>query len=277
MFKPPKKTDHSLDGIVDLLDAALKSSRDAEPRRKYLGASIMGDDCGRKIAYQWHGRKPDFPGRLFRIFDMGHFGEEYLASYFRMAGFTMVTHKEDGKQISFADANGLIKGHCDGVFTAGPDVIPYPALWECKMVNDNQFGQFKSKGVKRWKPTYYGQCQLYMAHFDLKQTLFTVMNKNDSEIHLEMVPFNQADAQNISDRGFKIIESQRPTDFPRISDRKEDFRCKWCDFKEECWSDDTQPLNTNPKIDPPSWLKLDKHSDISKPKTPPSESNSMTL
>ena len=37
------------------VDVALLEAREAEPPRHYLGASVLGDLCARRVAYAWRG------------------------------------------------------------------------------------------------------------------------------------------------------------------------------------------------------------------------------
>src|SRR5690348_9863869 len=84
--------------LVKLLDTSYKILKDAEPRRTYLGASIIGHHCERSLAYQFHGTPRDegkgFSGQIYRVFDMGHDGEARMALYLRTAGFKLLTEKE---------------------------------------------------------------------------------------------------------------------------------------------------------------------------------------
>ena len=63
--------------------------------------------------------------------------------------------------------------------------------------------------------------------------LFTVMNKDTSEIYYELVPFDKELAQRTSDRGVEILQATKAKEMlPRIAANKDYFACKWCEFKE---------------------------------------------
>lgn len=252
MFEQPKNIEVN-DVIVPLLDESLKKERDAEPPREYLGASIIGDKCERKLAFGFHGYPSEFSGRTYRIFEMGDAVEEMMVRYLRLAGFTLKTHNKDGNQIGFIDAGGLIRGHCDGFILNGPEVpgLEYAANFECKGLKASSWKKVRKVGLREYSDTYFGQSQLYMGHFDLKQTLFTAYNKDTSEVHFEIVDFNRRDAQDASDRGLRVIQTKNPFEAPRVASRPEDFRCKFCDFAKECW-EDRKPEKTTAT---PAWLK----------------------
>ena len=68
--------------------------------------------------------------------------------------------------------------------------------------------------------------------------LFTVINKNTSEIFYELVPFNQDLAQYASDRAVDILKATKQNEMlPRIAQNRDVFDCKWCQFADTCWSD----------------------------------------
>lgn len=245
------------------IDAAMEAANKAQTPRNYLGGSRLGEECLRKLGYEFHhtpkdeGR--DFTGNTLRIFDMGHDGEERMAAYIRLAGFTLLTERPDGKQFGFAvawdEARGCHKigGHCDGVLTAGPErlgdfTLTYPALWECKYLGDKGWKDTLRKGLKVSKPIYYAQVQIYMAYLGLEANpgLFTAVNRNTGEIYAELVPFDALAAQTASDRGARVVSAMSPDELPRIGKDQTDFRCKWCDYAARCWEEKQAPATAAP-------------------------------
>lgn len=243
--------------MQDLIDAAMEARNQAETPRNYLGASRLGEECERKLGYEFHHAPKDegknFKGKTLRIFDMGHDGETRMAEYLRLAGFTLLTERPDGRQFGFAVGwdevaqRYKISGHCDGVITAwtgqGEAPMAFPALWENKALGNKSWKDTVAKGVKKSKPVYYVQMQLYMAYLDLAANpgLFTAVNRDTGEIYSELVPFVAADAQAASDRGARVVSAFSPDELPRVAKDATDFRCKFCDFAERCWSQSAQP------------------------------------
>ena len=251
--------------LNDLVDAAVKAKRDADPPRPYLGGSRLGEECLRRLGYEWHnlraGKKEFFSGRLYRIFARGNDCEKRVAADLRAAGFKLETAHADGEQFGFAVARDpdsgkpRIAGHMDGFLIDGPPSLGgvplvYPGLWECKGINNKSFGKFMSKAVKKTSPTYYGQMQIYMAYANLKWSLFTAENQDTCEIYAEIVPFVLSDAQATSDKGVRVVSSSKPDELPRCTSDPTDFRCSWCPYKETCWA---VPESTGP-AQKPSWL-----------------------
>ena len=112
-------------------------------------------------------------------------------------------------------------------------------LWECKSANDKKFREFQIKGVTLANPVYAAQVALYQAYMELTDNpcLFTVLNKNTSEIYYEFIPFNKALAQDISDKAVTILEATKANELlPRVAQSRDYFACKYCEFQDTCWS-----------------------------------------
>ena len=227
-----------------LIDEAMIAENKAQTPRSYLGASRLGEECERKLGYEFHRAHKDdgkdFGGRTHRTSDRGHRGEDAMAARLRLAGFSLVTERQDGGQIGFETAGGLVAGHIDGVVTNAPYAagIATPALWENKVLGEKSFNDLVKKGVRASKPVYFAQMQLYMAYLDLSEHpgLFTAENGNTGEIYAEKVPFDQASAQEASDRGARVVASNDPEELPRCASKPTDFRCKMCDYPARCWA-----------------------------------------
>jgi len=248
--------------VVALLGDAMIAKRAKQESRQYLGASMWGDPCDRKLGFMYHKAKPDadFKPEILRIFDMGHDGESRMAEYIKAAGFKLLTADEDGKQFGFSAAGGKLKGHIDGVILAGPDCvkIAWPALWENKALNDKGWRESVAKGIKEAKPLYYAQAQVYMAYMELQVCVFTIQNRNTGEVHAEIIPFDARAAQDASDRAVRVVSSASPAELNRIARESTDFRCKFCDFRTTCWTPQLPPVHEGPfniNYNQPKWLK----------------------
>lgn len=231
------------DGIVALIDQALESGNRKQSPRNYLGASLLGDECSRKLQFHFFNvpkdEGKDFSGRILRIFERGHAGEARMTMYLRQAGFILRTTGQNGKQFEFSLLDGLIKGHCDGVLVGGPGLIKYPALWENKCLGAKYWKQLEKEKLKKFSPTYYGQCQLYMAYFELTDNpaLFTALNADTEEIYIELIPFDGAVAQQVSDNAVRIIKACQAGELlERLSNDPSFYKCKWCEWNQRCFS-----------------------------------------
>ena len=227
--------------ISEHIDQGIVRENNKRTPRTYIGGSSLGNDCARQVQYRYMQTKKDedFQARTLRIFEFGHHIEDMIAGYLKNAGFDLRTHSTKGEQFGFSVADDQIKGHIDGVICGGPVKMDYPFLWECKSANSKKFGEFVRKGVTQANPTYAAQLALYQTYMDLMDypALFTVMNKDTSELYYEFVPFNAELAQKISDRGVEIIKATRANEMlPRIANESDYFTCKFCDYRNTCWT-----------------------------------------
>lgn len=238
--KPPGFTER----VNAYVDRALINQRNAESSRQYLGASQLGDPCLRRIQYGYsHTSKDegsDFSGSLLRIFATGHAYEALAVDWLRAAGFDLRTTNRSGEQFGFETAEGRIKGHIDGVIVAGPEGLNYPALWECKSMKSANWRELVKRGVAVSKPVYYVQMQLYMAYMQLTENpgILTAVNKDNSELWHEQVPFDASVAQKYSDRAVQILKATEAQEWlPRIAADPHYFECKMCPYQKRCWNE----------------------------------------
>jgi hypothetical protein len=224
-----------------LIDAALIAASRQERPRDYLGASRIGEPCSRRLAYELSGAVKDegreFGGALLRIFDLGHQLEELCIGWLRTAGFDLRTRNRSGAQFGFAIAGGRIRGHIDGVIVAGPNVgIAWPALWEHKALGQKSWTVVVKRGVRAARPIYFAQMQLYMAYMDLGVALFTATNRDSLALYHEIVAFDAAQAQALSDKAVAVLRAVDAGEVPpRIAHASDFYLCRRCDYARRCW------------------------------------------
>ena len=235
------------------IDAALVAGNAATPPRSYLGGSRLGHACERALQFEFTSTPKDegagFDGRLLRIFGIGHALEDVAVAWLRGAGFDLYTRRgdqPDAPQFGFSVAGGRIRGHVDGVLAGGPTIpgMAFPALWECKTMNAKSWRDTASKGVAASKPVYAAQIAVYQAYMDAavpgvadSPALFTAINKDTAELHHELVPFDAALAQRMSDRGVRILAATDAGELlPRIAAKADHFECRFCPWAERCWA-----------------------------------------
>src|SRR6516164_4329011 len=118
----------------------------AELPRSYLGASIVGSDCLRRVQYDWW-CTPTLNARTRAIFARGH----YLEARVREQLVAAVLKFAPPEALVFTAVNGDLRGHADGIITAGPNplgsaYVNYPFIWECKALNAKNSRATGSKG-----------------------------------------------------------------------------------------------------------------------------------
>jgi hypothetical protein len=230
--------------INALIDAALEAQHRSKPPRDYLGGSRIGEPCARRLAYEVTLTPADggeqFDGRLLRIFDAGHAFEDLTIRWLQAAGFDLRTRGRDGRQFGFSVAGGHLRGHIDGVIVAGPDVgIVWPALFEHKALKQSAWIDLVKHGLRHSKPVYFAQCQLYMAYMELEVALFTAMNKDTQELYHEVVHFDPAEAQKLSDKAVDILRAIEAEEMPpRIAAAPDFHLCRMCPYVRRCWEVD---------------------------------------
>lgn len=239
------------DKVNKLIDDALTSEQRKKWPRNYLGGSRLGVECKRALQYEYtHTDKDegrDFDGQSLRIFQIGHKLEAMIIEWLRDAGFELYTEKQDGKQFGFRVAGGKIAGHVDGIINNAPESLgmTFPALWECKTMNNKNWKETLKKGVTLSKPVYAAQIAIYQAYMEgtvpgisQNPALFTAINKDTAEIFHELVPFDSALAQRMSDKGVQVIQASEHGELlPRIAASPSHFECRFCSYQDRCWGE----------------------------------------
>lgn len=231
------------DRVNTLIDAALVQRNGEQRPRDYLGGSRVGEPCTRKLVYEvTHTAKDadkDFDGAILRIFDAGHQFETLSIRWLRSAGFDLRTERRDGGQFGFEAVGGKLRGHIDGVIVAGPDVgVAWPALWEHKALGAKSWNDLVKRGLRVSKPVYFAQVQLYMGYLEIETALVTALNKDTQALHHEVVPFDRAEAQALSDKAVDVLRAARAGELPpRIAASADFFLCRFCPYAARCWED----------------------------------------
>jgi hypothetical protein len=235
--------------IIEAIDDALEARNKQQQPRNYLGASRIGADCDRALQYEYLHTPVDagrsFSGKLLRIFEAGHTFEAMAAGWLRLAGFELYTEKSDDSQFGFTAAGGRIKGHVDGIINNAPaDLgLTFPMLWECKALNNKSWKDTQKRGVVLSKPVYAAQIAIYQAYLDgtvpgvaSNPALFTAINKDTAELYIELLPFDAALAQKMSDRAVNILQACDAHELlPRIAIDPAHHVCKMCAWQDRCW------------------------------------------
>jgi hypothetical protein len=208
----------------------------AELPRPYLGASIVGHECPRRVQFDWW-CKPVLAARVREIFARGHHFEAQSRDRLVAAGFKFAPPEVLG----FSAVNGALRGNADGIIIAGPDLpgayLIYPLLWEHKAVNSKNWRALERDGLEKTFPQYAAQVSLYQAYLDITNpALFTALNADTCERLHFLVPFNAERAQLWSDRAVTVIEATRAGELlPRGFDDPKDWHCRMCPHAERCW------------------------------------------
>lgn len=200
--------------------------------RDHLGASIMGEDCSRKLWYTFRWVKEEFhEGRIQRLFQVGHQAEPRLIQLLRGAGFEV--HERDPntkKQFRITGCNGHYGGSLDGMCKAP---TRYGLNTDLVFLNEFKtngtgagFANVGKNGVMKEKPKHYAQMCGYGKFYQLKYGLYIIENKNDSDLIIEIVPLDWNYGTILENKASDVINSKFPPS--RISDNPDYFDCKYC-------------------------------------------------
>ena len=95
--------------INELIDNKLLEIYRSQDKRNYLGASGLGDECARRIQYQYMHKEPKIKATTIRTFDIGRCLEDLVAQWLTDAGFGLRTRDENDQQFGFSTAVVLHK------------------------------------------------------------------------------------------------------------------------------------------------------------------------
>jgi hypothetical protein len=234
--------DRTLREIDLLFEEAEQKKREGE-RRNYLGMSIIGDPCERKLFYGFRQFAFGYieASGLKAIKD-GHLQEAEMIKFLRRKkGIYLVVEKE-GEQIGFSAVDGHFRGHIDGAIKGIVEAPNTWHIWEHKSVNEAKFNKLaklrdelgEKKALKEWNYIYYCQAQSYMRRAGFTRHYLTVTTpggRRDLSIRTEI---SEKDVNLIFEKAHRIIYAR---ELPaRISEKPELYLCKWCDYSGVCHS-----------------------------------------
>jgi hypothetical protein len=228
----------SLEPINTAINAALESvaSTTERPREQYLGASILGHECLRRIQFEWWCRS-EHSAQDRERFRRGDHYEERMRQHLVAAGFRFAPPKA----CEFTAVDGVMRGHADGIIIHGPDLpgayVIYPLIWEHKCLKATSFREIERDGLEKKHANYLVQVALYQAYLNITNpALFTVTNPDSCEWLHFLVPFDAERAQAWSDRAANIIAATRAGELlPRGFSDPDRFPCKQCPHVSRCW------------------------------------------
>jgi hypothetical protein len=221
--------------INDAIEQATRRKHPGDQPRNYLGASLIGDECSRKIQFEWM-TGATFSARVHSIFARGHYFEIESRQQLVDAGFKFAP----AEMLGFTAPGGLLAGHADGIIIAKPAdtgiALNLPALWEHKGLNAKNFRAVERDGLAKVFPRYAAQVALYQDFLGfLEPALVTLTNADTCERLHFVIEFDARRAQEAVDRAVQVIEATRAGELlPRFDPTLEDFRCGMCAHLERC-------------------------------------------
>lgn len=230
---------------VDAIFAAYVDRERQAPRRVHLGASRIGHECGRALWYEYRwALRPEWEGRMLRLFESGHREEARVISNLRRIGVTVDEKDATGKQYRFGLFGEHFGGSMDGALLG---LLEAPKTWhvfEGKTMNTKAFEKLRksavlnhsmvaeSGGVREVKPQHYAQMQIYMGLSGMTRAAYFAVCKETDAIYYERVHFKRAVFERLVGRAEQVLKATEP--LTRISSDPMRPPCVWCDFRELC-------------------------------------------
>lgn len=210
--------------------------------RNHLGASSIGEECWRKLWFQFRWVKLSHAEpRMRRLWARGHREEEAFADFLRWAGFSSRSIDEaTGKELRFSKINGHYGGTTDGkkLIRWANNV---PLVVDYKTFADKYFQELKKKRVRAAQPKYYAQLCSYGREFECEYGLLFGLNKDNDEWYFEFVKLDWRYAEELEKKASEIIHAIFPPN--RISEQPAFYKCKQCHFSDICHNRERVEIN----------------------------------
>jgi hypothetical protein len=210
--------------------------------RSHLGASLIGGDCARYMWYVFRWAFTEqYSGRMLRLFKRGHFEEARFLTYLNGAGLIACGHDPDtGNQFRVSAVNGHFGGSLDGKgwpaneeFTKAIGFEMPQMLLEFKTKGTGSgFVNMTKNGVKVENKQHYTQMCVYGYFNNLDYAIYMVVNKNDDDLHLEVVELDKTVAEAAIAKAETIVNSNIPP--AKLSVNPAFFTCKFCNAVGVC-------------------------------------------
>ena len=259
------------------LDAILEAESARRPARQYMGMSQIGDECWRKLFYSFrHAAKRSISASGIRAIEDGFTQEDIMALRLRkIPGVELITHP-NGSQIEFKGHDGHFSGHADGMVRGLEESPENWHVWEHKSVNEAKFktlAKLKEAGEKKaleaWDPVYYAQALCYMHYSEVHKHFLTVSTPGGRDYMSIRTDYKKGAAKNVIDKAKQIIFDNWIAPVG-LSDKKEFYKCKWCEYSGICHDGDIPDLNCHTcryrdPVEGGKFYCLDHNSDIVRP------------
>jgi hypothetical protein len=209
--------------------------------RSHLGASEIGHNCSRYLWYKfrWIAHKTH-DGRQYRLFQRGHFEEPRFIQYLEGIGFQV--QQFDPEAIARGETDkGKMQiriGGCRGHFGGSVDGIAYRedtgnVLTEFKTNGTGKgFTELSLNGCQLKKHQHFCQQSIYGYKLGLKHSLYLVVNKNDDDLHVEVIPLDWKLGAELEKKAEMIIFAEEPPS--KLSQSASYYECSWCDVLDVC-------------------------------------------
>lgn len=214
--------------------------------RSHLGVSGLGDECDRKLWYDFHWAPRSWPipkeedpeankARMQRLWNRGHLEEGRIIALLLTAGMQVYQQDEKGEQFRVSMHGGHHGSALDGFIVGCPDLPPgEPAIGEFKTFSSKYWDELIKKGVRESNPKYYIQHTTYLVERKFNYGLFLASNKDTDALYGEITTADQRTHASYQERAGRLIFSRSPpARIPRASPGY--WKCRYCNFTSYCF------------------------------------------
>lgn len=233
--------DIQADPTIEEMERQMERVGNTEAARAYMGASMIGLPCDRRIwlQFRWAMRRM-IEARGLRAIEDGHRTEAVMAARLRLVeGLELWTEDPDtGKQIGFLD--GHIGGNVDGLVVGLLQAPKALHIWEHKTVNEKKQAKLvalkaslgEKQALAAWDPVYYAQAQIYMHKMGADRHYLTVDSPGGRSTVTCRTNYDPEAALRFLAKAERIINAPRPAS--KISEDPGWYECRFCDFHDLC-------------------------------------------
>ena len=210
--------------------AAIDRYHETLPRRRSrrLGASSIGEECSRRMWYQFRWAKQEqFSGRMLRLFRRGQREEEMVVADLRAIGCVITHAGSDQLEIKIG---AHIVAYPDGIIQSGvPEAPKKPHVLEIKTHSAKSFSLLKKEGIPA---KHIAQMQMAMHGTGIDRALYVAVNKDNDDLYIQRIRYDADTAERIKSRGQMIVDSaEAPLG---VSTDPSWYQCKFCPVAAIC-------------------------------------------
>lgn len=114
-------------------------------------------------------------------------------------------------------------------------------LFEFKTHNAKSFADLQKRGMRLSKPTHYAQCCSYGYMLGLNYVCYVAVNKDNDDLHLEIVPLNHKTGEVLVQKAERIVIANEPP--PHLHENPTFWLCKTCNYFSICHA--KEPIDKN--------------------------------
>ena len=227
--------------LLEILNSKTTEEIDRSP--KQIRASSIGHPCIRNIWYEYNGYPSSFSEKSKFTLELGKSIENIIIDLLKsnqIMNNGTLSFKPPEYSNNFHEMyskDNILTGHYDAIIFNNVNGDIY--ILEIKSAKNSQFNLFKSKGLKLWNYQYYLQVQSYLGLFIIEKfsvfntrCIFLVFNKDTSELHQEIIEFDDLVYEEIKAKAKSIINTKKIPD--KIHESSSYYVCKMCKFNSIC-------------------------------------------